>query len=146
MTCPMVVSKFGSPVIKTAVKSTKGSARLKAGPASMTNRRCHTGFFMKSTSGSTIDVDTSSQIPGFTYTVTVASTVTDIGGLGVDAAASSAQFDGFQALPNLLITEVDYDMIGSDNSEFIELLNPTGSPMDLADYQVELVNGSTGAR
>ncbi len=44
----------------------------------------------------------------------------------------------------LVINEVDYDNVGIDTAEYIELFNPTGSSVSLAGLAVVLVNGSTG--
>jgi len=43
----------------------------------------------------------------------------------------------------LVINEVDYDQAGNDDAEFIELLNTSGAPINLANYAVVLVNGAT---
>ena len=43
----------------------------------------------------------------------------------------------------LVINEIDYDQLGPDNAEFIELYNPCSSSIDLSSYSVLLVNGST---
>lgn len=45
----------------------------------------------------------------------------------------------------LVINEVDYDQPGTDNAEFIELFNDTGSPIDLVGYELVLINGSSNA-
>ncbi len=45
----------------------------------------------------------------------------------------------------LVINEVDYDNIGIDTAEYIELFNPGTSSVSLAGLAVVLVNGSTGA-
>jgi predicted extracellular nuclease len=42
----------------------------------------------------------------------------------------------------LVINEIDYDQSGTDSSEFIELFNASGSPINLSLYSVELVNGN----
>ena len=44
-------------------------------------------------------------------------------------------------LPTLILNEVDYDQIGTDAAEFIEILNITGAPVNLTGLQVILVNG-----
>ena len=44
----------------------------------------------------------------------------------------------------LVLSEIDYDQDGSDLLEFIELYNPTGAPLPLADQRLELINGSDG--
>jgi hypothetical protein len=43
----------------------------------------------------------------------------------------------------IVINEVDYDNIGVDTKEFIELHNPTGTPVALAGLQLVLINGAT---
>ena len=43
-----------------------------------------------------------------------------------------------------LINELDYDQPGPDIGEFIEVYNPSNSPVDLTKYKVQLVNGSNG--
>ncbi|MEI6749741.1 MAG: MopE-related protein [Bacteroidales bacterium] len=45
----------------------------------------------------------------------------------------------------LVINEIDYDQVGTDNAEFIELYNPCSSSIDLSSYSVLLVNGSNNA-
>jgi len=45
----------------------------------------------------------------------------------------------------LVINEVDYDQAGTDASEFVEIKNVSGAPVDLTGYSVELVNGNGGA-
>jgi len=47
------------------------------------------------------------------------------------------------ASQHLVINEVDYDMVGSDATEFVEIYNPSASSVSLAGIQVVLVNGST---
>ncbi len=44
----------------------------------------------------------------------------------------------------LVINEVDYDQVGFDTMEFVELYNPTQGDVDLDEYTLEMVNGSTG--
>ncbi|AKT35940.1 DUF4215 domain-containing protein [Chondromyces crocatus] len=45
----------------------------------------------------------------------------------------------------LVINEVDYDQVGADGAEFVEIYNGTGAPVDLAGYAVVLVNGSNNS-
>ncbi len=47
------------------------------------------------------------------------------------------------ATPRIVINEVDYDQIGTDTAEYIELFNPSAVPVSLAGLQVVLVNGAT---
>ncbi|MBK7338450.1 MAG: lamin tail domain-containing protein [Saprospirales bacterium] len=46
-------------------------------------------------------------------------------------------------LPALLINEVDYDQVGDDEMEFIELKNQSTVSVNLDAYNLELVNGGT---
>lgn len=46
---------------------------------------------------------------------------------------------------SLIINEVDYDNIGDDTIEMVELLNITSGSLSLAGLKVALVNGSTNA-
>ncbi len=47
------------------------------------------------------------------------------------------------AIPEgLVINEVDYDMPGSDDAEFVELLNTSSEPVSLGGVEVLFVNGS----
>src|SRR5512132_3581892 len=48
------------------------------------------------------------------------------------------------AAAHLVLNEVDYDNVGTDNREFVEVFNGTGASVDLADKAVVLVNGLTG--
>lgn len=45
----------------------------------------------------------------------------------------------------LVINEVDYDQVGTDNAEYIELYNGSSSTTSLAGLSVILVNGATNA-
>ena len=49
------------------------------------------------------------------------------------------------AQPGLKINEVDYDQPGTDNAEFIELVNSSSLSIDLGLYTVLLVNGLNGS-
>jgi hypothetical protein len=44
----------------------------------------------------------------------------------------------------LVINEVDYDNVGTDNAEFVEIFNPSGSAAALAGVHLVLINGSDG--
>lgn len=44
--------------------------------------------------------------------------------------------------PHLVLNELDYDMVGTDNAEYIELMNPSSQSANLAGLRVVLVNGS----
>lgn len=44
----------------------------------------------------------------------------------------------------LVINEIDYDQVGTDTAEFVELKNISAAPINLDNYTVELVNGNGG--
>lgn len=44
----------------------------------------------------------------------------------------------------LLITEIDYDQMGTDSAEFVEIHNPSGAAVSLVGLSLELVNGNGG--
>ncbi|MEM8962212.1 MAG: IPTL-CTERM sorting domain-containing protein [Acidobacteriota bacterium] len=56
---------------------------------------------------------------------------------------SSCPDPGFM-LPALVINEVDYDQPGTDDAEFVEILNNSGAAVDLSGYEVRAINGSGG--
>ena len=62
-------------------------------------------------------------------------------GLVVSALAASAP----QALSTtVVINEVDYDQVGTDTAEFLELKNVSAAPINLDADSVEFVNGNAG--
>jgi cysteine-rich repeat protein len=42
---------------------------------------------------------------------------------------------------HLVINEVDYDQIGTDSDEYVEIYNGTGASVNLAGYKLALING-----
>ena len=79
---------------------------------------------------------------------TLSFTVTDAAGLTATAslAVAASLFADLPLMPSpaaLLVNEIDYDQDGSsDNAEFIEILNPGSTPVDLSGYRFELVDGA----
>jgi hypothetical protein len=47
------------------------------------------------------------------------------------------------AKPGIVINEVDYDNVGSDTAEYLELFNPSSATTSLAGLSIVLVNGAT---
>ena len=95
-----------------------------------------------------VTLTTDAQVANQSYTVTVTGTVTDVAGTAVDPTAKSATFNGFAPPPTgaaLVINEVDYDMVGTDNAEYIELYNRGDAPADLTGVVMLLVNGDMAA-
>jgi hypothetical protein len=80
----------------------------------------------------------------FTFTdagvVSASSIHATAGGLNAQADVTIAAASG-----HLVINEVDYDSVGTDSAEFIEILNPTASPVSLATISVAFINGSNNA-
>lgn len=50
---------------------------------------------------------------------------------------------GGGSAPGIVINEVDYDNVGTDSSEYLELFNPSSGSTSLAGLAVVLVNGAT---
>ena len=74
---------------------------------------------------------------------------TDVAGTGMStvtatflASMSTATITVSTGSQHLVINEVDYDQIGSDNAEFIEIYNPSLAPISLANKQLLLITGS----
>jgi cysteine-rich repeat protein len=59
--------------------------------------------------------------------------------LGASMASATLQV---KPLSGLVINEIDYDGVGTDTEEFLEIFNGTGAPYDLTDIAVVLVNGT----
>jgi hypothetical protein len=71
-------------------------------------------------------------VPTATRTPTAAPTAT----VPASATATSPA-----AAPGLKVNEVDYDQPGTDNGEFVELVNTTDTAINLDSFHVLLVNG-----
>ncbi len=59
-------------------------------------------------------------------------------------SSDSATVDVVASLGGLVINEVDYDQVGTDTMEFVEIYNGTASSVSLAGVALVLVNGATG--
>ena len=64
--------------------------------------------------------------------------------LGVVVAVTALAPGAGAVSTSLVINEVDYDQPSTDDAEFLELRNISGSAINLGPYAVELVNGNTG--
>jgi large repetitive protein len=62
--------------------------------------------------------------------------------LGMDTR--SAMVNVVASTSTLVINEIDYDQVGTDNGEFVEVFNAGATAVDLADVAVVLVNGTDG--
>lgn len=94
-------------------------------------------------SASSWSLTTDAQTGGAAYTLTAAASVADVRGTPISASGRTALFNGYQPPSSgIVINEVDFDNIGTDGAEFIELFNPTGSTATLAGRSIVLVNGA----
>jgi predicted extracellular nuclease len=64
--------------------------------------------------------------------------------LGVVVAMAALAPGAGAVSTSLVINEIDYDQPSTDDGEFLELRNVSGSAIDLDPYVVELVNGNGG--
>ena len=53
--------------------------------------------------------------------------------------------DPGEAMPRLVVNEVDYDQAGTDTAEYVELFNGGTAAADLGGYELVFVNGSNGS-
>lgn len=75
-----------------------------------------------------------------------AGTMPTMGTLTASLNASSAKADISVAQgPALVINEVDYDNVGTDLNEFVELFNKSSAPVSLAGISLLLVNGNNSS-
>src|SRR5689334_15461514 len=49
--------------------------------------------------------------------------------------------DSSSASAHLVINEIDYDQVGTDDAEFVEIFNPSTNAIALAGLELVLVNG-----
>jgi hypothetical protein len=95
-----------------------------------------------SSSGGT---DTGGSSSGGTDTGGSNSGGTDTGGSnsgGTDTGGSSTGGGGNETKTGLVINEVDYDNIGTDTAEFIEIYNASSADISLAGVTLYLINGA----
>ena len=69
--------------------------------------------------------------------------VTLTGDCSIQIVSGSAP--GCAPPPTVVINEIDYDQVGTDTGEFIELMNNGASPVDLTGMKLVHLNGSNGA-
>ncbi|CAM3264996.1 hypothetical protein G4177_00380 [Corallococcus sp. ZKHCc1 1396] len=99
--------------------------------------------------GNQVALTTDALPPSTPYTLTVNGEVKDTAGKVLDAAANSATFTSLTPPPagaSLVINEVDYDNVGTDNqgAEFVEIHNRGTAAVDLSDVLLLFVNGNAG--
>lgn len=89
-----------------------------------------------------IAADTSSNT--FMYTDTTGSGSATVSAALPGGNTSNATITVSQGASHLVINEVDYDQIGTDNAEYVEIYNPTNAPVSLANVALVLINGNNG--
>jgi hypothetical protein len=101
---------------------------------------CLLGTFAPTTTGTFADVTLP---PGYCEWFLV----TGVNGQGEGTAGNGTA--GAQILnptgacvPRLVINEVDYDQVGTDTTEFIEIFNPSLVPQPLSELRLVLINGT----
>jgi len=90
----------------------------------------------------TVQIDPNQVSTTFTYTDTATmgdATITATFG----ASTATATVSVSTGSNHLVINEVDYDNLGNDLTEYIEIYNPSGAAIPLAGKVLYLVNGST---
>ncbi|MFY2561983.1 lamin tail domain-containing protein, partial [Corallococcus terminator] len=60
---------------------------------------------------------------------------------GGDELSAELTVTSRPAIGHLVINEVDYDQLNTDTKEFVEIYNPTGGPVSLANTFLVFVNG-----
>ena len=73
-----------------------------------------------------------------TYTAAASGTATLTATLGGSTSTATITI----GIDHLIINEVDYDQVGTDGAEFVEIYNPSASDADLTGVALVLVNGS----
>jgi vibriolysin len=58
---------------------------------------------------------------------------------------NGAYTGGSSGVNHLVINEVDYDNVGTDNAEYVEIYNPTSAAVSLTGYSLVYVNGGNNA-
>ncbi len=67
---------------------------------------------------------------------------------GTDSADAPVDADGADTgptLPTLVISEIDYDIVGTDSTEFLELYNFGATSVSCVGLELQFANGVTGA-
>ncbi|MEM8962615.1 MAG: lamin tail domain-containing protein [Acidobacteriota bacterium] len=78
-----------------------------------------------------------------TFTPTVSSGIADISATTDNETVTVQVIIEVPGTPGpLVINEIDYDNLGSDTAEFVELYNDSSATIDLSTYEVQAINGS----
>jgi hypothetical protein len=96
------------------------------------------------TVGATVVVAADTLSNTFTYTDTVGSGSAMVSAALPGGNTSTATITVSQGASHLVINEVDYDQIGTDNAEYVEIYNPTNASVSVANVALVLINGNNG--
>jgi hypothetical protein len=97
------------------------------------------------TVGATVVVAADTLSNTFTYTDTVGSGSAMVSAALPGGNTSTATITDSQGASHLVINEVDYDQINTDNAEYVEIYNPTNAAVSLANVGLVLINGNNNA-
>jgi hypothetical protein len=89
----------------------------------------------------TVQIDPPNVSATFTYTDT-ATSGTSMVTATFGASTSTANVTVSTGASHLVINEVDYDNVGTDTAEYVEIYNPSGAAISLANKTLYLVNGA----
>ncbi len=84
-----------------------------------------------------------SLIAGFRIFIGVAFILSLLGG-GFAVALPVTEVQAQVPEPKLVINEIDYDQIGTDGAEYVEIKNIGTASADLSGYSLQLINGTGG--
>ena len=95
--------------------------------------------------GTNVLVDWSASLMNAYYTVVAIPTnaPTDLDGDGVNDVVEMRSGTDPLIAPSVVINEIDYDQVGSDTAEFVELYNPTATNVSLTNIVLVLIDGSS---
>lgn len=129
-TTDLSISSCPAPQVTAAAATTPGTVivsfdrnidpKTVAGDGSQFSFSGNLGSISAVASGNKVTVTTSAHAGGQSYTVTVAATVKDLRGTGVDAAKNSATFLGFLVPATLMVNEVNPNIAAG--LDLVELL------------------------
>jgi hypothetical protein len=97
-------------------------------------------------SGTSYNIAVTGMTNNGTVTVTIAaSKMTDTAGNNNSASTNTDNSVTINAPQSLVINEIDYDNVGTDVAEFLEIKNISGSAINLSGYTVEFINDTTNS-
>ncbi len=96
------------------------------------------------TAPATVPVTEGATTATFSYADgSIATSVTVTATLGTSMATSTIAVS--TVTTGLVINEIDYDNVGTDTAEFVEIFNTSAAPISLIGYALVLVNGANSA-